>query len=220
MIGIFRSSTLTAFAVAALLAVSPLQAVEKVSVNGLFKDKAILVIDGRQRLLRAGETSPEGVKLVSASSREAVIEIDGVQSTRTLGTHIGSGFAPPQSPSVKIWPTAQNMYPVVGSINGYPVNFLVDTGATTIAMNSREARRLGIDFAVVGEAIVSQTASGLVKAWIVNLNRVRVGDIELNNVRAAVLEGDFPTNVLLGMSFLGRLDMRREQGVLELRKKH
>jgi aspartyl protease family protein len=217
---LFRSPALARFAFAALLASLPAGAVEKISVKGLFKDKAILVIDGRQRLLRAGETSPEGVKLVSASSREAVIEIDGVQSTRSLGTNIGSGFAPPQSPAVKIWPTADNMYPVVGSINGYPVNFLVDTGATTIAMNSREARRLGIDFAVVGDATVSQTASGLVKAWVVNLQRVRVGDIELKDVRAAVLEGDFPTNVLLGMSFLGRLDIRREQGVLELRKKY
>lgn len=215
-----RSSTLAAFAAAALLAVSPVDAVEKVSVRGLFRDKAILVIDGTQRLLHAGETSPEGVKLISASSKEAIIEVGGVQSVRALGTHIGSGFKPPENPAVRIWPTGHNMYPVVGSINGYPVNFLVDTGATSIAMNSREARRLGIDYAVEGEPAVSQTASGLVKAWMVNLKRVKVGDIELRNVRAAVLEGNFPTNVLLGMSFLGRLDIRREQGVLELRKKY
>lgn len=215
-----RASTIAAAALVALMASSTAGAVDKVSVKGLFKDKAILVIDGKQRLLRAGETSPEGVKLVSASSKEAVIEIDGVKSARALGTHIGSGFAPPENPAVRIWPTARNMYPVVGSINGYPVNFLVDTGATTIAMNSAEARRLGIDFAVVGEPTLSQTASGVARAWMVTLKRVRVGDIELTNVPAAVLEGNYPSEVLLGMSFLGRLDMRREQGVLELRKKY
>lgn len=79
----------------ALAAGAAVHAVEKVGVYGLFKDKAILVIDGKQRLLRAGETSPEGVKLVRADSKEAVIEIDGVQSTRGLGTHIDSRFAEP-----------------------------------------------------------------------------------------------------------------------------
>ena len=64
------------------------------------------------------------------------------------------------------------------------------------------------------------TASGLARAWVVNLKRVKVGEIELTNIRAAVLEGNFPTEVLLGMSFLGRLDMSREGGVLELRKKY
>ncbi|MDX1512582.1 MAG: TIGR02281 family clan AA aspartic protease [Gammaproteobacteria bacterium] len=219
MFGI-RPKVLALLAVGALFCSPPLPAVEKVSIKGLFKDKAILVIDGKQRLLRTGETSPEGVTLVSANSKEAVIEIDGVQTARGLGAHIGSEFSGPETTAVRIWPTARNMYPVVGSINGYPVNFLVDTGATSIAMNSLEAKRLGIDFAVEGQPTISQTASGLAKAWIINLKRVKVGDIELTNVRAAVLEGNYPTQVLLGMSFLGRLDMRREGGVLELRKKY
>ncbi|HEY5738160.1 MAG TPA: TIGR02281 family clan AA aspartic protease [Gammaproteobacteria bacterium] len=220
MAGTFRNVVISAIAAAAVAAASPVFAVEKISVKGLFNNKAIVVIDGKQRLLRAGETSPEGVKLISANSKQAVLEIDGVQSTRGLGTHIGSTFTPAESTAVRIWPTARNMYTIVGSINGLTVNFLVDTGATSIAMNSGEARRLGIDYAVEGEPTVSQTASGLAKAWIINLKRVKVGDIELANVRAAVLEGNFPTEVLLGMSFLGRLDMRREQGVLELRKKY
>lgn len=204
----------------ALLIASTSQAVEKVSVKGLFKGKAILVIDGKQRLLKAGETSPEGVKLVSADSKEAVIEIDGEQSTHGLGTHIGSNFTPPETKAVSIWPTSRNMYPVVGSINGYPVNFIVDTGASIVAMNSGQARRLGIDYAVEGEPSVSETASGLTRTYVINLKRVKVGDIELRDVRAAVIEGSYPTEVLLGMSFLGRLDMRRKDGVLELRERY
>lgn len=191
----------------------------KVKVSGLFKDKAILVIDGNQRLMRAGETSPEGVKLIESNSKRAIIEIDGVQSTQSLGSHIGGGFSEPESRSVHIYPT-RGMYTVVGSINGYPVNFVVDTGATAVSMNSREARRLGIDYAVEGRPGLSQTASGIVKVYIVRLKRVKVGDIELTNVEGSVHEGNFPTEVLLGMSFLGRLEMSREDGVLELRKKY
>ncbi len=194
-------------------------AVEKISVNGLFKDKAILVIDGKQRLIRAGETSPEGVKLIESNSKRAVIEIDGVQSSHALGSHIGGGFTAPESRSVHIYPT-RGMYTVVGSINGYPVNFVVDTGASAVSMNSRVARRLGIDYAVEGKPGLSQTASGIVKIFIVRLKRVKVGDIELTNVEGSVHEGDFPSEVLLGMSFLGRLEMVREDGVLELKKKY
>ncbi len=204
----------------ALAAGAAVHAVEKVGVYGLFKDKAILVIDGKQRRLRAGETSPEGVKLVRADSKEAVIEIDGVQSTRGLGTHIDSRFAEPESRAVQIYPVRGNLYAIVGSINGYPVNFIIDTGATFVSMNERHARRLGIDFAVEGRPAMSQTASGVVKAYLVKLKRVKVGEIELTDVEGSVHEGNFPTEVLLGMSFLGRLDIKREDGVMELRKKY
>ena len=207
-------------ALTVLLGSALAQAVEKIRVNGLFKDKAILVIDGKQRLLRAGETSPEGVTLIQSNSKRAVIEVNGVQSTHELGTQISGGFSKPESPAVYIYPTPNNMYTVVGSINGYPVNFVVDTGATAVSMNSNQARRLGIDYAVEGRQALSQTASGIVKIYIVRLKRVKVGDIELTNVEGSVHEGDFPTEVLLGMSFLGRLEMRRNDGVLELRKKY
>lgn len=215
-----RKEIIALLAVAALAAGAAVHAVEKVSVNGLFKDKAILVIDGKQRLLRAGQTSPEGVKLIRADSREAVIEIDGVRSIHGLGTHIGSRYQEPESRTVQIYPARGNMYAIIGSINGYPVNFIIDTGATFVSMNERHARRLGIDYAVEGRPALSQTASGVVKIHIVQLKRVKVGDIELTDVQGSVHEGNFPTEVLLGMSFLGRLDIKREGGVLELRKKY
>lgn len=192
----------------------------KVKVSGLFKNKAIIVINGEQRLMRAGETSPEGVKLIESSSRRAIIEIDGVKSTHTLGTHIDGGYTEPESRAVQIYPVRGNMYAIVGSINGFPVNFIVDTGATFVSMNERHARRLGIDFAVEGRPAMAQTASGVVKVYIVTLKRVKVGEIELTNVEGSVHQGNFPTEVLLGMSFLGRLDIKREDGVLELRKKY
>jgi aspartyl protease family protein len=214
-----RRDLVTVFTAIALCAAAGAYGVEKVRINGLFKDKAILVIDGKQRLMRAGETSPEGVKLIESNSARAVIEIGGVQSSYVLGSHIDGGATEPESRTVRIYPTGGNIYTVIGSINGFPVNFVIDTGATAVSMNSHQARRLGIDYEAEGEPGLSQTASGIVKSFMVHLKRVKVGEIELTNVQGSVHEGDFPTEVLLGMSFLGRLDIKREGGVMELRKK-
>jgi aspartyl protease family protein len=120
-------------------------ALEKIVVLGLFKDKAIVEIDGRKRSLTAGATSPEGVRLITANSSEALIEVNGKPGTYTLGTHIGSTYASvsPQA-TVQIWPDATGMYTVDGSINQFPIKFLVDTGASTVAMNKHQAKRLGV----------------------------------------------------------------------------
>ncbi len=219
-----RPSTILSLAKKALLLVlvlSPLaaSAVDSVRIVGLFSGKAVVQLDGRQRLLRSGQTSPEGVRLVSANAREAVLEINGKRGTYTLGSHISSSYAAPEGRelSVHIWPDAKGMYTVLGSINGFPVRFLVDTGATTIAMNAAEARRLGIDYRVVGEPGLASTASGVVKSYSVVLDRVKVGDIQLRNVRAGVIDGSHPQVVLLGMAFLGRVEMARKGQLLELK---
>jgi aspartyl protease family protein len=195
-------------------------AVTKITVVGLFKDAAIVVIDGTRQLLRSGDTSQEGVTLISATSTEAVLEIDGEQKTYGLGRQISGSYAKPIRAKVRIWPTPNSMYLVLGSINGYPVDFIVDTGATLVSLNSREAKRLGIDYRVVGTPGQSSTASGIEKIYILNLDRVKVGDIELRNVRGAVHDGDFPRATLLGMSFLNRLNMRQDGQVLELEIKY
>ena len=195
-------------------------AAPKITVVGLFKDTAIVVIDGNRRTLRSGDTSPEGVTLVSANSDEAILEVDGEQIRYGLGGTIGGRYTQPAQTTVRIWPTPNSMYLVTGSINGYPVDFVVDTGATLVSMSAREARRLGIDYRVVGRPGRSTTASGVETIYVVNLDKVRVGDIELRNVRGAVHDGDFPPSTLLGMSFLGRLEMRQDGQVLELRTKY
>jgi aspartyl protease family protein len=195
-------------------------AVNKITVVGLFKDTAIVVIDGTRRLLRSGDTSPEGVTLVSATSIEAVLEIDGEQKRYGLGGQIGGSYARSEQPKVRIWPTPNHMYLVTGSINGFPVDFIVDTGATLVSLSGKEAKRLGIDYRVVGTPGRSSTASGIEEIYLVKLNKVRVGDIELRDIQGAVHDGDFPPAVLLGMSFLGRLTMRQDGQVLELEKKY
>ena len=86
-------------------------------------------------------------------------------------------------------------------------------------MNRNEARRLGIDYLVEGDPGRARTASGVVNTYRIRLKSVRVGDITLRDVAASVVDGDFPADVLLGNTFLNRLELRREGKILELRKR-
>ncbi len=200
----------------------PAIAVEKLVINGLFKDKAIVTIDGKQRVLKKGKASPEGVLLIEANSKQAVIEIEGNQDVYTLGTHIGSNNAnkPTGGEKLIIAPDHGGMYSISGSINGSSVNFIIDTGASSVSMNSNVAKRLGIDYKLTGKKGISYTASGTDEIYIVKLKRVRIGNIELRNIEGVVHEGSFPATTLLGMSFLGKLDMKREGRIMELEKKY
>ena len=203
--------------------ISPLcYAIDKIIVNGLFKNKAIVTIDGKQRVLKAGKPSPEGVLLIEANSKEALIEIDGEQKTYTVGSsQVGGNYKKPSGgKKIMLTPDASGGYSVSGSINGSTVSFIVDTGATLVSMNSNIAKKLGIDYKIIGKESVAYTASGKDKIFIVNLKKVRIGEIELQNIKGAVHEGNFPVITLLGMSFLEKLNMKREGRVLELEKKY
>ncbi len=201
----------------ALSGVTNAWSVERLRVVGLFSGKAMVEIDGQNRLLRVGKKSPEGVLLISATAREAVIEVDGKRSSYTLGSHVGSGFAKPASREVQIWRDNQGAYRTVGSINGQTTDLLVDTGATSVAMSEVEARRLGIQYRLKGEKTGVRTASGYARAYAVLLDRVRVGEIELHQVEGVVIEGSLPQQVLLGMSFLKRIRMENQGTMLLLR---
>ena len=205
--------------IALIMMVPPVLAAAKISVVGLFKDKALIVVNGKQRLMRAGETSPEGITLHSASSKEAVIEIDGVRKSYELGGHFGGRIDGPQSTKVHLYANSANMFESVGSVNGFPINFIVDTGATLVSMNSIEARRMGINYRLTGRPSTSSTASGRSRVYLVMLDRVQLGDISLRNVQGAIHDGAFPERALLGMSFLSRLDMQRKGKVMELERK-
>lgn len=194
-------------------------AVHQVVVTGLFKDRAILDLDGTTRILSVGMTSPEGVKLLSANSSEAVLEINGVARTYSLGEHIRGQYTPPlPGASITIAPDAQGMYQVAGSVNGFQVAFIVDTGATLVSLNRKTARRLGLNYKLDGIESRSTTASGVVPIWLVKLDRVRIGDIELRDVQASVHDTDFPDQALLGNSFLQRLHLERQGPLLKLVK--
>ncbi len=193
----------------------------QIDVVGLFKDKAVIVIDGTRRVLTIAEVSPEGIKLLAVEPDYVVLEIAGKRAIHKLGqsASVSTTFSSARVTEERIAPDRMGMYHSHGSINGTAVKFLVDTGATTIAINGSQARRLGIDFKKHGKLIHINTASGNTVGYLITLDRVKVGGIELHNVAAAVLDGSEPHEALLGMSFLGRLEMRNEGSLLRLRKK-
>jgi aspartyl protease family protein len=96
---------------------------------------------------------------------------------------------------------------------------MVDTGATVTAIPSGDARRLGIDVAK-GQTVLMRTANGTAPARQVKLDVVTVGGVTLYDVDAVVMEGDGLAMPLLGMSFLNRMDMKREGSVLTLTKRY
>lgn len=191
-----------------------------VSVAGLFSGKAVVTINGgTQKLLRAGEQTPGGVKLISADSNQAVLEIDGKRMTLGLGQGASTGGAQASGgqASVTLSADAQGHFITLGSINGNATHFIVDTGATTVAMSSAEAKRMGIAYQK-GERGFSSTANGIVPVYRVSLNNVKVGAISLNGVTGTVHESAMPV-VLLGMSFLNRVNMKREGDSMVLTKR-
>ena len=147
------------FAASVLLALCPvLQAETQVQVVGLFPNAAVLLVDGQRKLVRAGQVGPGGVKVISADSKGAVLEVDGVQRSYAMTREYNqAGSSEPQKAQLSISRGAGNHYWVAGSIEGHPVQFLVDTGATSVAMNESQARMLGIDYRVKGRAMVAST---------------------------------------------------------------
>jgi len=195
----------------------------RVEVVGRFQDRVVLLINGERHILSPGQRSPEGVVLKQVRDDGAMVEIAGQERFVRMGAVLRPSSADDrgaQSPRVDIYRDNRGMFNTVGSINGLPVPFLVDTGATNIAMNAAMARRLGIDYRLQGRQSWVQTASGVEPVYQVNLERVKVGEIELRNIAAVVLEGEQPARTLLGMSFLKRLEMINRGDRLTLRKNY
>ena len=189
-----------------------------VSVVGLFKDKAIVTIDGsKPRMLSVGQMVG-GVKLLAADSHRASFDVDGKHRTLSMGQSFAGGAAMGERQSVSLTADARGHFAASGSINGYPMTFMVDTGATAIAINAAEASRLGLDYKR-GQAVGVGTAAGMVPAWRVTFNTVRIGGISVNQVDGLVVESGL--NVpLLGMSFLNRMEMKRDGQTMTLTQRY
>ena len=207
---------------AALLAATSLAAAPRVQVVGLFPGAAVLSVDGQRQLLKAGQSGPGGVTLVHADARGAVLRVDGVEQSFGLEREYNAaGYAEPQQRAQMSIARGNNgHYATGGSINGQSVQFLVDTGASAVAMNEAQARRLGLDYQQRGQPMQVNTAGGVMPAWRLRLDRVKVGSLEVLGVDAAIIAGNSPSEVLLGMSYLNRVRWREDQGVLLLEAKH
>lgn len=214
-------ATLILMAVGAGLCASSIVAAEtRVNVVGLFSNKAVVIINGgKPKTLSVGQTS-EGVKLIAANSSTATLLIEGKTQQLGMGQAASiAGDAASTSPSVTLYADVGGHHRGDVSINGAILRYVVDTGATSVALNSGDAKYAKIDYKK-GEPILVSTANGIVKAYLVRLNTLKLGSIVLNNVEAGVLEGGFPSEVLLGNSVLSRLDMKRDGPRLTLSKRY
>lgn len=195
-------------------------ATERLRVVALFPGKAMFSIDGKNRLLKVGERSAEGVLLIRADSNQAVIEIDGARQTLELGKGVAARYKTPEVTRLRIVLGNDGAYSVQGAIEGHSVPMIVDTGANTIALSTSQAARIGLDYRHDGRQVLVQTASGVVRGYALTLSRVGVGNIELHHVAAVVIEGELPEKVLLGMSFLSRLHIQNKGNLMVLTKSH
>lgn len=204
---------------AAALAVTAAHATD-VTVIGLFSGKAVITVNrGAPQTLAAGQQTPEGVKLVSADSRGAVVEVDGRRLTLEMGQHFESASQTGAPRAFRVAADSRGHFVASGAVNGAHIRFLIDTGATLVSIPAAEATRLGIDYRK-GRRGMSQTANGAVAFWRVNLDSVTLGDVTIHNVEGAVHESGGLDVALLGMSFLNRTEMKREGTYLTLVKRY
>jgi aspartyl protease family protein len=183
-------------------------------VMSLDQDRAQLLVNGSAvRQLRSGQSAPEGVRLVSATRAEAVVEVDG----RLLTLRIGQSTVA----STSLRADARGHFITTAYVNGVETRALIDTGASTVALSRDEAQRMGIDY-LRGARVQMTTAGGARVGYRVTLASVRVGDIALGNVEAVVTEGgreQLPIT-LIGMSFLNGVDLRRSGDTLTLSRRN
>lgn len=189
-----------------------------VALAGRMGEKALLVIDGRTRVVGPGQ-SVEGVRLQRWEGDLAVIDVRGTMSTLRIGaaqTRLQqvSPAPPVASREVSIPVGAGGHFLTEGTINGHVVRFMVDTGSTLVSVPRAEVERLGVDLRSARPAM-AQTAGGSVPVQLVTLGSLRIGEIELSNIAAVITPTPMPY-VLLGNSVLERFQMRRENDVMRL----
>ena len=191
------------------LALSTTAGANDIALVGVIGDKAaVLAVNGGEpKTVKVGQKW-SGATVLSVERGQATVEIDGKQRVLKIGQHYRAAVEPTTRQSVTLAADARGHFFAEGAINGNPVRFLVDTGATAIALPASEALRLGIDYRK-GERGFSNTAGGVVPYYRVRLDSVTLGPIELTGVEAGVVEGGL-SMVLLGMSFLNRVDMKRD----------
>jgi aspartyl protease family protein len=205
---------------AALLAFGAAAQAQSVTLAGSMGTKALLVIDGQPHTLAVGQ-SAMGVTLLQLSDGQAQVQRGGSTATLRLGGAparlTGTPVASSAAQEIVLPVGLGGHFTSAGSINGRTVQFMVDTGATLVALSQGEAERIGLDWRSAPRAM-TQTANGAVPVHRVSLSAVRVGEVEVANVDAIVMPAQMPY-VLLGNSFLSRFQMRRDNDVLRLERR-
>jgi len=191
-----------------------------VSLIGVVPGKAaVLAVDGgNPKLVKIGR-SWQGIRVIAVDKQHAMVEIDGAQRRLPLGQHYRSGTsASTDRQQVVLAADPRGHFVVDGAVNGGRVRFILDTGATVVALPGSDANRLGIDYRKGARGTIS-TANGATQAWGIRLDTVKVGDIELRNVEAVVVESGLEI-ALLGMTFLNRVEMKRDGSSMTLIRRY
>lgn len=204
---------------AALCATCALGHAQSVTLTGSIGSRAILMVDGgAPRTVAPGETV-QGVKLIAMQGDQAVVESGGKRLTLRMDSPVSIGGVARSTGGTRIvLPVdSRGHFMTQGAINGRSVNFMLDTGATAVALSLADAQRIGLDYAK-GQPVQINTANGVAGGWRVKLSSVRVGDVEVYDVDAIVSQQPMPF-VLLGNSFIGRFSMRRDADQMVLEKR-
>jgi aspartyl protease family protein len=197
-------------------------AATEVALVGIFPGKAVLSVDGSAPHTLAPGQSFGAVKLVSVERDAATIESGGKRERLLLG---GQPYAVASDKggndavqSITLIADANGHFVTAGSVNGAPITFLVDTGASAVTLTTQQARQAGINY-LEGEPGYTHTANGDVRTWHVKLDRVAVNGLTLQNVDGTILPAESGV-ALLGMTFLNRLNMTREGSTMILKRRY
>ena len=196
-----------------------LQAPE-VGLSGRMGAKALLVINGQLYTVSPG-VKRDGVTLISVGENQATVEIEGQRQVLILGASAARvNSAPgPSSRGSKIILTAGSggHFLSLGLVNGRSVQFMLDTGATSVTLSQQDAEHIGIDWRS-GQRISTSTANGQIMAYRVLLNTVSIQDVQVHNIDATIVPSPMPY-ALLGNSFLTRFQMKRVNDQMTLEKR-
>ncbi|MDO9405537.1 MAG: TIGR02281 family clan AA aspartic protease [Polaromonas sp.] len=194
---------------------------QAVALSGMMGTRALLSINGSAKAVAPGETW-QGFRVLSTSGDQAVIEQGGKRFTLRVGdapvSAGGGGGSTARGNRIVLTAGSGGHFMTPGQINGRTVQFMVDTGATSIAMSTTDAERAGIAYKA-GQPVRIGTANGEAQGWRVKLASVRVGDVEVYDVDAVVTPQSMPF-MLLGNSFLTRFQMVRENDQMTLVKRY
>lgn len=173
--------------------------------------KALININGSLVELMPGQSFRNIVKLLTANEEAVVLEISGKRYQYKKNSIRGTIL----TEEVRLTPAPNGNYMVNGRMNGKNVTFIVDTGASYIAMNKNLARALKINLG--NQKVYVHTASGTETSYLVMIDTVSIGDIKMFNIPAVISNHDYPREPLLGMSFLKHVDMSQENGQMVLK---
>ena len=204
---------------AALLAATDLPAAyaQSVALAGILGGKALLVVDGSAPRSVAPGGSHMGVRVVSVGRDGVVLEVAGAQRAIQLGESPVSIGGSAAGQRIVLKADARGHFINSGFINGRVMQYMVDTGATTVAIGRPDAQRMGLKFEQ-GQPVMMNTANGTAQGWRMRLESVRVGDVELRSVDAIVTAEAMPY-VLLGNSFLREFHMNRSGDEMVLQRR-